>query len=266
MSKINPRKLLAHPFNLKVYGVEVLDPEFLQSIREKGIMEPVMVTSTTLDGVAGLYILSGHRRTLAAMELGIDVPYRIEQDQGILWQESLLLEANRQRKKSAEQMAREFTELKRLELAWAEKRRARGIFERGAASDRAATQTGIQAPWARKMEVVIAAADSGDEAAAAGLAKINSGELTVESVYRTLQPRQTSESKVYDDVAQTLQNAVGFFNVKYSPQSSDPQHGYVFKRRFVCEEEALAFLKLLEAIPEDARNEFARQSQSWRKS
>src|ERR1700745_3650540 len=116
MNTINPNKLLSHPFNTKVYGEEVLDADFIKSVRENSVLEPVIVTSTTIGGVDGLYVLSGHRRAEAAKICKRDVPYRIEVDQGVLWQENYLLEVNRQRVKTPEQVAREYTELKRIEL------------------------------------------------------------------------------------------------------------------------------------------------------
>src|ERR1019366_1631679 len=104
MQTINPRHLLPHSFNQTVYGVETLDPDFVKSISEHGVREAIVATSTTIDGIQALYILSGHRRVAAAIEIGREtVPYRLEQDQGLLWQQQYLLEANKQRVKTPEQ-------------------------------------------------------------------------------------------------------------------------------------------------------------------
>jgi ParB-like chromosome segregation protein Spo0J len=98
MPTINPRHLLPHSFNQTVYGVETHDPDFVKSILQNGVREPVVATSTTIDGIQALYILSGHRRVAAAIEVGCEtVPYRLEQDKGLLWQKQYLLEANKQR-------------------------------------------------------------------------------------------------------------------------------------------------------------------------
>jgi hypothetical protein len=265
MNTINPHKLLSHPFNTKVYGNEVIDADFIKSVRENGVLEPVIVTSTKIDGVDGLYVLSGHRRTEAAKVCKIDVPYKIEQDQGTLWQENYLLEVNRQRVKTPEQMAREYTELKRIELALAEKRRRNGVREAVSASERAATRLGVGEAWARKAEVVVQEADKGNQTAVEGLARINSGKETVEKTWRDMQRRVKEDTTAYDEIARTLQQSVGMFAVNYSPAFNDPKHGFVFKARFICQEEAEAFVKMLAQLPEVARDEFMRVSRSLRK-
>jgi hypothetical protein len=267
MSSINPHRLLPHPFNERVYGIETLDAEFVKSIREHGVLVPIVVVSTTIGGVVELYILSGHRRVQAAKEVGrSEVPYQVLRDEGLLWQQEFLIEANRQRVKTPEQMAREYTETKRIELALADKRRSQGMREKGSASDRAAAKTGVDGIWARKMEVIVKAADEGNPVAIEGLRNINAGKATPESVYRALQPEDKDPvGDRYDQIAQRLQVAVGFFDVVYTPRAADPKHGFTFKARFVCEEEAHAFIELLGKIPNEAREQFERESKSWQK-
>ena len=38
-----------------------------------------------------------------------------------------------------------------------------------------------------------------------------------------------------------LETVNGFFKVLYSPRSTDPMHGFLFQRRFACQEEAELF-------------------------
>ena len=57
--------LKPHPMNRKLYGEEVLPPEFVASIRENGILVPLAVKE---DGT----IISGHRRWQAALALKME--------------------------------------------------------------------------------------------------------------------------------------------------------------------------------------------------
>ena len=143
ITEYSPYKLLPHPLNLKVYGHEARDPELEKSIGQYGIITPVEVVRTTHGGVEGLYVLSGHRRVEVAKELKILVPVHVlEKDYGDEWQETHLLEANRQRVKTPEQRTREYQEHERIEKILAEVRRAEGVRETTTASERAATAVG----------------------------------------------------------------------------------------------------------------------------
>src|SRR6266404_411316 len=70
--------LCAHPLNEQVYGPAKLDEKFLKSIRDFGILEPLLVARLSFDGANYLnYILSGHRRFAAAQKIGLKkVPIR----------------------------------------------------------------------------------------------------------------------------------------------------------------------------------------------
>ena len=116
---VQPDKLLPHALNAKVYGKgESLEPDFVESVRVNGVHTPVAVVAN-----GTMYtVISGHRRVLAAGRVGRPVPINVLEDAGSLWQESFLLECNRQREKTPEQKTREFTELKRIEAALAQPR------------------------------------------------------------------------------------------------------------------------------------------------
>lgn len=96
------------PENDELYRpVLATDPEILrlaESVRERGLLEPLVVTQ---DG----YILSGHRRHVAARLAGLDrVPVRVEPIRRADDLDSfvvLLREYNRQREKSREERLRE---------------------------------------------------------------------------------------------------------------------------------------------------------------
>lgn len=263
----SPYVLLPHPLNRAVYGQEKSDPDLEKSIGENGFLTPVDVTRATHGGQEGLYILSGHRRVLAAIELKIFVPVRVLDNQGDVWQEAYLLEANRQRVKTPVQIAREYQELVRIEKILGDARRAAGVRETTSASQRAATAVGATAPWARKMNFILEQADQGNPIAIEGLAQINAGTAAPESIFRAVSPREVDDvSAHYDEVARRLQERAGLFEVIYSPRSQEPQNGFLFKHRFACEEECDAFLDMLKEIPEEARNTFSRISASWQKA
>jgi len=116
---VTPQTLKPHPKNVDIYGEEEVDIALLESIKTGGIIEEIQVTPEYV-------IISGHRRTLAALEAKLEsVPVRIRYDldseDKILW---ALIEANRtQRSKTLEQRVREIKEVSdvmirfRLELA-----------------------------------------------------------------------------------------------------------------------------------------------------
>ena len=136
--------LRAHPLNKKLYGDEP-DETFADDLVENGLLEPLIVTTSSL-------IISGHRRWHAAQRLGLTtVPARIisEEDPDSL--ERLLLSANSQRKKTREQQIREFEHYLSLESKAAKKRQGRRSdigetfpeSERGRARKSAAEKVGL---------------------------------------------------------------------------------------------------------------------------
>ena len=92
------------------------------------------------------------------------------------------------------------------------------------------------------------------------LNKINKGIENVHHVYRRMmaskEREDTTSTAYYDGVAADLQNHLNFFNVSYSPSSSYPKHGYVFKVRLANREEADAFNEMFASIPQDALDKF----------
>lgn len=203
---VDPSDILPHPFNARVYGDDALDPDFVESIRVNGVQEPVVVVKTIIDGQDGLYILSGHRRVKAAARVGRNVPIRTVEDAGTLWQESFLLESNRQRIKTPEQKAREFTEFKRIEAALAKERMLAGKpadpranlpqGSRGKARDKAAAKVGLKSRTAEKLEKVVQAADTGNVAARTALNEINAGTKSIHAAAKEVAPpKKRSKSK-----------------------------------------------------------------------
>lgn len=109
----NPNHLTAHPLNHHLYDDDeiALDSELVESIRDHGILDPLLVTPQG-------QILSGHRRWRVARHLGLDaVPVVVLEPADSEDAEIKLIEANRQRFKTGLQIAREVRHLKGLRLA-----------------------------------------------------------------------------------------------------------------------------------------------------
>ena len=113
VSTANPQNLTPHPKNTEIYGdteaVDDLDEPFKQSVAEKGVLEPLVVTN-------GKEIISGHRRWLAAKDAGVDsVPVRFSEFDSELAEREALIEFNRQREKTPGQIVNEFEEMLAVE-------------------------------------------------------------------------------------------------------------------------------------------------------
>lgn len=111
--------LSPHPDNARIYG-DQCDAELLESIRAKGILTPLLVTE---DGT----IISGHRRWRAAQLAEFDaVPVTIFRSSDPLDVLEALIESNRQRVKTNEQIGREAKVLLEIEKRRAERRMLAG--------------------------------------------------------------------------------------------------------------------------------------------
>lgn len=113
--KRNVRDLQAHPENDKIYH-DHADNELIESVREKGILNPLLITYDNT-------IINGHRRWDAAKRAGLStVPVVVFPSDDELDILEALIESNRQRQKTNEQIAREGQALRSI----AEKRKGRG--------------------------------------------------------------------------------------------------------------------------------------------
>jgi len=109
--------LKPHPINIDIYGSENVDRDLVESIRSKGILEPIVIKDNGI-------ILSGHRRWLAAKELVLEeVPCRVIAFDSDLDEKEALIEFNRQRIKTFEQKMKEADYLFGIESERAELRR-----------------------------------------------------------------------------------------------------------------------------------------------
>jgi len=127
ISEADPEELQPHPKNTEIYGdtddVDDLDATFKESVAEKGVLEPLVITN-------GKEIISGHRRWLAAKEAGLrSVPVRYSEFDNELAEREALIEFNRQREKTFGQIVNEFEEMLEIEQDRAEKERRKKISE-----------------------------------------------------------------------------------------------------------------------------------------
>jgi hypothetical protein len=159
--------LRVHPLNVSVYGAPELDSNFVKSVEDFGILEPILIARLSFDGDNYAdYVLSGHRRFAAAQKLGLKkVPVRewslsegLRDTVALLTAEAHVIEANRQRIKTESQKDAEAAALLRIERELAAERQRQGgknkvpmnSEEPSEAAERVAKQTGESADTVRK--------------------------------------------------------------------------------------------------------------------
>lgn len=183
LEEVSPFDILNHPSNVSIYGVETVDSDLVQSIRDNGILIP---GHCVRNSEGKLVALDGHRRKNAAREAGqVTIPVRVyagemPHEEQVIW----ICEANRQRKKTAEQATREGLALAEAYAVQAEKRMKWAAkaetstpratlpqgSEKGRARDQAAKQVGVSRRTLDAGEKAVAAIDEaeakGDKATA----------------------------------------------------------------------------------------------------
>jgi len=127
VSNAKVSQLQPHPKNREIYGdTGELEESFIDSIREKGVLEPLVITGDK-------QVISGHRRLKAAREVDIDtVPVRVSDFDTDLAEREALIEFNRQREKTPGQIVNEFEEMLAVERERAKERtKAKGNQHEG---------------------------------------------------------------------------------------------------------------------------------------
>ncbi len=108
--------LKSHPLNAELYGADCPD-DLVSSVAGSGVVVPLIVTPENV-------VISGHRRWHAAKRAGLDEVPVIERTTASENElRLLLLECNTGRRKTIEQLIREYREFKRIEAALAAGRR-----------------------------------------------------------------------------------------------------------------------------------------------
>jgi ParB-like chromosome segregation protein Spo0J len=124
VTNISVEELKPHPLNRVIYA-DGPGEELVDSIREKGILTPLLITPDNT-------IVSGHRRLMAAKVLKIpSVPAIVSDVTDPIEVEERLILSNRQREKSNFQKAKEYEHLKAIEEQKAKARQEATRFGNG---------------------------------------------------------------------------------------------------------------------------------------
>lgn len=205
LKRIDPTKLKNHPLNAKLYG-DVADDDFVASIKKEGVLTPLTVTAKNV-------IISGHRRKQAAVIADLkEVPCIVRDDlTDPLDIKEAVIEANRQREKTAEQRAREFSMLEEIEAERAKKRLKTSTggskprptqnsaeAGKGESRKKAAKAVGMSHDTAKKAVTVVEAIDeaeaAGDIEVAAEL-RATLNEQSVAAAHRKVAPQKKPKSQ-----------------------------------------------------------------------
>jgi ParB-like chromosome segregation protein Spo0J len=203
---MNTADLSPHPLNVTLYGSRSRETDELKELRDSvgtlGVLEPIVISRYELGGETANWILSGHRRWQAAKDCRLEhVPVRAVHLDG-LEAERFLIEANRQRIKTKEQLTREYSALKRIETELAKQRQGHRSdiqanlpeSSKGQARDKAAQAVGFKPKTAEKMEKIVKKADSGDAAARKALDDVNTGKKSVDRAHvEVIEPPRTKD-------------------------------------------------------------------------
>jgi len=203
--------LKPHPMNRKLYGEEVLPPEFVASIRENGILVPLAVKE---DGT----IISGHRRWQVALALKMEhVPVQVVRYADDLDEREAIIEFNRQREKTFSQKMAEAEELEAVERERARRRQAHGRTapgknasgnisgsDKGETRDKVAAAVGLGSGRTYdKAAKVWEAAKKGDETAKKLVEELDAGKTTIHAAYKAVvKENEKQERKQAAEVAE----------------------------------------------------------------
>ena len=204
--------LRPHPRNQQIYGDDA-DQELIASVRERGVLAPLLITH---DGL----IIAGHRRWTAARKAGLaDVPvveFGSHDEVDIL---DALVESNRQRVKTNEQVVREYHVWLEIE-AWRARQRQgtrtdlnenlRANLPEGEARARdfAAERVGRKPRTMAKGDQVVEAIDGLEARGGAGMAEDLRTELNGKSI----------------DAAHRLAQAWGLLTKPEEAPARDPEY------------------------------------------
>jgi len=210
VSEADPSNLNPHPKNAEIYGdtddIGDLDETFKESVAEKGVLEPLVITN-------GKEIISGHRRWLAARDAGLDeVPVRYSEFKDELAEREALIEFNRQREKTPGQIVNEFEEMLAVERERAKERQSHGKTAPGKgeenavgnvsqsdsperARDKAAEKVNadVSGRTLEKGKKVKEKAENGDETAQEQWEKLQAGDTSYHRAHKEVEKSEAKE-------------------------------------------------------------------------
>lgn len=154
--------IISHPLNDIIYA-DKADAELVESVEQKGILTPILITWDNR-------IVSGHRRFDAAKRAGLkEVPVVLFESRDEFDIIEALIETNRQRTKTGEQLGRETQQLWKVEEERARERQVRKpisvvqnvapVIDNGKARDHVGQRTGVSGFQAEKAKAVVDAID-----------------------------------------------------------------------------------------------------------
>jgi N6-adenosine-specific RNA methylase IME4/ParB-like chromosome segregation protein Spo0J len=223
--------LKPHPVNRKLYGAETISQDFIDSIKENGILEPLVIKR---DGT----IISGHRRWLTAKALNMEsVPVRVLEFDNELDEREAIIIFNKQREKTFSQKMAEAEELEAIERERARKRQVASLKkgeerpvretlperEAGRTRDKVAQAVGIGSGRSYdKAAKVWEAAKEGNEVALELVEKLDKGEVSIHKAYKDIRRQELRKEK--QEELQTRELPTGVFEVILA----DPPWRYQF--------------------------------------
>lgn len=157
--------LQPHPLNESIYGDQA-DANLIASVRARGVLTPLLISPSGI-------IISGHRRRNAAIAAGLAVvPVVVFGSDDPLDVEEALIESNRQRQKTNEQIGREHKESKRIIAAREGRQGARTdltslsadneVPPRKTPSQKAAAKAGVSLATAERAQAVVERIDKAE--------------------------------------------------------------------------------------------------------
>jgi len=206
----HPRDLKQHPINIEIYGLEVADLDLVDSIRSKGILEPIVIKEDNT-------ILSGHRRWMAAKDLKLDkVPCRVLTFSDPSDEEESLIEFNRQRQKTVSQQMKEAEHLFDIETKRAKDRQIRKPEfvvptlapqnELGKTRDKIADKIGMKHTTFTKAKEVWDKAKAGNESAKKLIIELDSGKKAIHTAYTEIKKEEKLQER-REELAQKTTDA-----------------------------------------------------------
>jgi hypothetical protein len=200
--------LRPHPLSIKLYGNAEPDAALIDSIRQVGIQNPIIVNE---DGE----ILSGNRRYKAYRLLHEEDPRKfsghltVRLDGGVsaLGDERAVIYNNIQRVKTKGQVAREAAALLRIEKALAAERASAGkkprvSLHKGRATKIVGEKLGLSERTAEKAAAVADAAENGNVNAIDALAKLDRNEGSISAAFQKIaKPPKDTDAIAANDAA-----------------------------------------------------------------
>lgn len=214
--------LTPHPLNSKLYDTTDLESEqfqdLMKSLKENGLLSPIITTPTNV-------ILSGHRRVEAAKALGwveIECDLAPEGDE-----RQLIVEYNRYRRKTISEVMREAELIEVVVKERAANNKALGqgyvLNEEDKINTRAVVSeaVGMKPRTYSKIKKIYDAAKE-NENAKEKLAKIDSGEISIDAAYRSL--RTVIECEEAADTNGAAPDFIKYYNI-WQFTENDPRFG-----------------------------------------